>query len=147
MFDIGFWELFLVMLVALLVVGPERLPGLMRTLGLWVGRARRTLQNVQDEVRRELAAEDLKRTLEAQKQSIGVHEIVEETRESLEAVTRRLDEELRVASAGPGRAEAPEEPASSPAPAPGAIEGAGAAPAQESPPAASPSQSASSSHD
>ena len=99
MFDIGFWELSLVMIIALLVVGPDRLPGLMRTLGLWVGRARRTLQSVQEEVRRELAAEELKRTLEAQKQSIGVHEIVEETRESLEEVTRRLDEELRTATA------------------------------------------------
>ena len=102
MFDIGFWELSLVMIIALLVVGPERLPGLMRTLGLWIGRARRTLQSVQEEVRRELAAEELKRTLEAQKQSIGVHEIVEETRESLEEVTRKLDEELRAATSSGG---------------------------------------------
>jgi len=117
MFDIGFWELSLVMIIALLVVGPDRLPGLMRTLGVWVGRARRTLQSVQEEVRRELAAEELKRTLEAQKQSIGVHEIVEETRESLEEVTRKLDEELRAATApGAGAAETPKPPAETAAP-------------------------------
>ncbi len=111
MFDIGFWELSLVMIIALLVVGPERLPGLMRTLGIWVGRARRTLQSVQEEVRRELAAEELKRTLEAQKQSIGVHEIVEETRESLEEVTRKLDEELRTATAPDAVTEEPKQAA------------------------------------
>ena len=38
MFDIGFWELSLLALVALLVVGPERLPKLARTAGLWIGR-------------------------------------------------------------------------------------------------------------
>jgi len=127
MFDIGFWELSLVMVIALLVVGPERLPGLMRTLGIWVGRARRTLQSVQEEVRRELAAEELKRTLEAQKQSIGVHEIVEETRESLEQVTRQLDEELRTATSPmPDTATPPETGELAPPPEP-----AGPEPAQQ----------------
>ncbi len=46
MFDIGFWELSLLALVALLVVGPERLPKLARTAGLWLGKGRRLINSV-----------------------------------------------------------------------------------------------------
>ena len=54
MFDIGFWELILIAVVALLVIGPERLPKVARMAGLWMGRARRTLASVKDEIDREL---------------------------------------------------------------------------------------------
>ena len=63
MFDIGFLELVLVGVVALLVVGPERLPKLARTAGLWMGRARRTLATVKAEIDSELKAEELKEIL------------------------------------------------------------------------------------
>ncbi len=66
MFDIGFWELLLVGVVALLVVGPERLPKLARTAGLWIGRGRRMLSSVKAEIDRELKAEELKQILEKQ---------------------------------------------------------------------------------
>lgn len=46
MFDIGFTELLLVGLVALMVLGPERLPGAVRTTGLWVGRLKRSFSNI-----------------------------------------------------------------------------------------------------
>ena len=57
MFDIGFWELLLILLVALLVIGPERLPGAARTAGLWVRRARALVNLVRDEVDRQMDAE------------------------------------------------------------------------------------------
>ncbi|MGH8469711.1 MAG: Sec-independent protein translocase protein TatB [Gammaproteobacteria bacterium] len=59
MFDIGFWELCLVGIVALIVLGPEKLPRAARTAGLWLAKTRRTLATVQEEVRRELELEDL----------------------------------------------------------------------------------------
>ena len=62
MFDVGFTELLLVGIIALVVVGPERLPGLMRTLGLWVGRARAAFSSLRDEVEREVRAEGLRDT-------------------------------------------------------------------------------------
>ncbi len=60
MFDIGFWELCLVGVVALIVLGPEKLPRAARTAGLWLAKARRTLATVKEEVNRELELEDLK---------------------------------------------------------------------------------------
>jgi len=63
MFDIGFWELLLIAVVALVVVGPERLPKLIRTVGLWVGRANASVQTIRSEIAQELRAEELKQAL------------------------------------------------------------------------------------
>lgn len=66
MFDIGFWELVLFLGVALIVVGPERLPRLARTAGLWLGRARRIVSEVKGEVERELRMEEIKQSISKQ---------------------------------------------------------------------------------
>jgi len=66
MFDIGFWELSLIGIVALLVIGPERLPAVARTVGKWVGKANRFVSSVKDDISKELKDEDLKRILEDQ---------------------------------------------------------------------------------
>lgn len=54
MFDFGFWELSLIALIALVVLGPERLPGLARTAGHWIGRARRMIGDVKADIDREI---------------------------------------------------------------------------------------------
>ncbi|MFN3843894.1 MAG: Sec-independent protein translocase protein TatB [Rehaibacterium terrae] len=63
MFDIGFTELLVLALVALLVLGPERLPRAARMAGLWVRRAKASWYSVKAELERELADEELKRSL------------------------------------------------------------------------------------
>ena len=60
MFDIGFTELLLVGLVAPMVLGPERLPGAVRTTGLWVGRLKRSFSNIKAEVEREIGADEIR---------------------------------------------------------------------------------------
>ena len=92
MFDIGFSELLLIMVVALVVVGPERLPRLARTAGIYLGRARRAIASVKADVQRELAAEELRRALEDQAKSAGLHEIIEETQDAAAAAERFLRE-------------------------------------------------------
>ena len=59
MFDVGFWELAIIGVVALVIVGPERLPGLARTAGLWVGKARRMIADVKRDIDRELKASEM----------------------------------------------------------------------------------------
>ena len=63
MFDIGFSELLLVGLVALIVFGPERLPGAARTAGLWIGRLKRSFSVIKAEVEREMGADEIRRQL------------------------------------------------------------------------------------
>ena len=61
MFDIGFSELVVIALVALIVIGPERLPRVARTAGALLGRFQRYVNDVKSEVRREMEIEDLKK--------------------------------------------------------------------------------------
>lgn len=78
MFDIGFWELGLIAVVGLLVIGPERLPDVARTVGKWIGSARRLMNTVQAEINAEVSkADELKRLLEEQSELKSVHEILE----------------------------------------------------------------------
>ena len=63
MFGISFSELLLVGLVALLVLGPERLPHAARTAGLWVGRLKRSFNAIKQEVEREIGADEIRRQL------------------------------------------------------------------------------------
>jgi sec-independent protein translocase protein TatB len=79
MFDVGFSELVMVAIVALVVLGPERLPKAARVAGMWVGRARRTLASVKQEIDRELKAGELAETLRQQTISNPLERILEET--------------------------------------------------------------------
>jgi sec-independent protein translocase protein TatB len=63
MFDIGFPELVLIAIVGLLVIGPERLPEALRTLGLWIGRMRRSFSAVKDEIEKEIGMDEIRRQL------------------------------------------------------------------------------------
>ena len=92
MFDVGFWELLLIGVVALLVVGPERLPGLARTAGVWVGKVRRFVNSVKSDIDREMRAEELKKILDKQNEFRDVYDIVEETREELKASEREVQD-------------------------------------------------------
>lgn len=70
MFDVGFWELVLVGLVALLVFGPERLPRVAREAALWVKKARAVVSSVKEEIHHELELQDLKQSMIEKKRSV-----------------------------------------------------------------------------
>lgn len=59
MFDVGFWELAIIAVIALIVIGPDRLPRAARTAGLWVGRARRIVADVKADIDREVRESEL----------------------------------------------------------------------------------------
>ncbi len=60
MFDVGFWELALIFVVALVVVGPERMPGMIRTAGQWLGRMQRVARELRAEFEREAHTQEFK---------------------------------------------------------------------------------------
>ncbi|MEG5264603.1 Sec-independent protein translocase protein TatB [Pseudomonas sp. JDS28PS106] len=66
MFEIGFTELMLVGVIALLVLGPERLPKAAATAGRWMGQAKRTVRDIKTQMERELDAEQLRLELDRQ---------------------------------------------------------------------------------
>jgi sec-independent protein translocase protein TatB len=55
MFDVGFWELTFLMTLALVVLGPDKLPGLVTGVGRWLGRARAMARSLRVQIERELA--------------------------------------------------------------------------------------------
>ena len=74
MFDIGFLEMTIVAIVALLVIGPDKLPDVARTAGKWVGRARRFVGDVKTDIDRELKQEELRKAIA---DDVGLDEIKE----------------------------------------------------------------------
>lgn len=95
MFDVGFWELTIIGIVALLVIGPERLPGVARTTGAWIGRGKRFVSSVKADVDKELRADELKRILEKQSNSNPMHEIIEETKTSLRDIEEKTGRAIK----------------------------------------------------
>ena len=89
MFDIGFSEIIFIMVIALLVVGPERLPRLARTAGLWVGKMRGLISSVKADIEQELATEELRKQMEINAAVPELEELIDEvTGEPLEAIER-----------------------------------------------------------
>ena len=97
MFDIGFSELLIIAVVALVVLGPERLPKAARFAGLWVRKARAQWYSVKAEFEREMAADELKR-------SVG--NPAQDLRTELEAVGKEVTAAGQAASEGVRDAEA-----------------------------------------
>jgi sec-independent protein translocase protein TatB len=83
-FDIGFWEFSLIAIVALVVVGPEKLPELTRTVGKLMGRARRTMRELKYELERDAEFEEVNRLRE------------EFSKKHLDDIKKTLDEPIDV---------------------------------------------------
>ena len=97
MFDVGFSELLIIAVVALLVLGPERLPKAARFAGLWVRRARAQWYSVKAELERELASEDLQHSLKTP---------LAELQPQMQALEKELRDEFT--GLDPGRERAPD---------------------------------------
>ncbi|MGQ0799182.1 MAG: Sec-independent protein translocase protein TatB [Pseudomarimonas sp.] len=94
MFEFGFGEMVLTAVVALLVLGPKRLPLAARTLGLWARRARASWFSLRAELERELADEDIKASLR------GAREEMQQLRRELEAPLVPIQEQHPPMSVG-----------------------------------------------
>lgn len=132
MFDVGFWEMALIMVLALLILGPERLPRAARSVGLLIGRARAAWYSVRSEMDREFQLQEM------QKMARSLEEEVEQVRKS----GREFEAELNRAVEGAAKGRSPEEEVRSPAPE-GGDEPAPAAEAAEPPTGADDKRSAS----
>jgi len=81
MFDIGFTEIVLVAVIGLLILGPERMPVAVRTIGLWVGKIKRTVSGVQKEIQDELRVDEIRKKADENRKAIEgrMAELQEET--------------------------------------------------------------------
>ncbi len=75
MFDIGFGEILVILVILLLVVGPERLPTVARTTAVWIRKARRLVAQIKHEVEQELQAEELRQSLKEDKDRFNLNNV------------------------------------------------------------------------
>ena len=93
MFDVGFQEITLIGLIALIVVGPERLPKMARTLGLWMGKIRYYVGQVKADIDREVRAQELKEMLDKPARELDdLKSVAEETKSTLDQARGVLGE-------------------------------------------------------
>jgi len=109
MFDLGFSELLVIALVALVVIGPERLPRVARTVGHLLGRLQRYVADVKADINREVELDELRKMGESVKSAAG------EMQSSFDAEVRKTESDLNAAAEG--RPEAAVPPAQEAAPA------------------------------
>ncbi|MCH9698314.1 MAG: Sec-independent protein translocase protein TatB [Gammaproteobacteria bacterium] len=92
MFDLGFWEMALVVLVALIVIGPERLPQVMRTTGLWLGRLRNMSNHVRQELEQELYNESIKSQEFSKEHLSDVKQMIDDVGNEFQSLGREIQE-------------------------------------------------------
>ncbi len=97
MFDLAFSELLVIGVVALIVIGPERLPRLARTAGAWLGRLNRYVSQVKQDVERDIKIEELRQLQKEMKESAQKYEILAEKAEK--TVRREMGHAQKVAAA------------------------------------------------
>jgi len=107
MFDIGFTEMMLIGIVALVVIGPERLPGVARTAGKYFGRLKRFMTSVKADVEQELRADELRQILADQQREL------DSLKDTISDAGKEIEKEAgAVSAAGASLAESLDEPAS-----------------------------------
>ena len=119
MFDMGFTEMMLIGIVALIVIGPERLPGVARTAGKYLGRLKRFVTSVKADVEQELRADELREILAKQQRELDSlrdtisdagHELEKEAGaigKAGEAMAQSVDAAAAAATADTAAADAP----------------------------------------
>ena len=118
MFDMGFLELLLIGIIALIVLGPERLPKAARAVGLWIGKAKQGFESIKTEIDRELKLKELQDQIAEQKAELTSELNVKSDFESLKdeltnsANTIRNEASAVSAALNPAKPEAKSEPSS-----------------------------------
>lgn len=86
MFEVGFSEICMVALVALLVIGPEKLPKVARMAGFWVAKSKRMMASVKQEIHEEFQAEELRQSLKSQTGINEFKQLIDDTSNDLRSI-------------------------------------------------------------
>ena len=87
MFNVHSTEILLILIVALIVIGPDKLPAAVKTAGLWIGRFRRSFYKVKAEIERELNTDEIRRQLHNE----SVMAQIEDAKEKVNTVAKETE--------------------------------------------------------
>jgi sec-independent protein translocase protein TatB len=98
MFEVGFSEICMIALVALLVVGPEKLPKVARMAGFWIAKSKRVVATVKQEIQEEFQAEELRQSLKNQTGISEFKKLVEDTSDDLRSIKDEITQSPEAAN-------------------------------------------------
>ena len=88
MFDFGFWEIAIIGIITLIVVGPEKMPALARKAGLYVGKFKKFVSKIQNDINNEIKSEELKEQLSIKDEESSLSQTVEEAKSSIDEIKK-----------------------------------------------------------
>lgn len=94
MFDIGFWEFALIGVITLIIVGPEKMPEIARTVGKYIGKAKKFVANIQTDIGEELEADKLKAHLNIEDKDANIVDFFKETKDSINEIKDDVSKKL-----------------------------------------------------
>ena len=86
MFDFGFWEIAIVGIITLIVVGPEKMPSLARKVGLYFGKLNRFFNKVKSDINEELRMDEIKEQMSMDEEKIIISEVTENIQSSVDSL-------------------------------------------------------------
>jgi len=85
-FDFGMWEIAIILVITLIVVGPEKMPALARKAGLYVGKFRKFVSKIKNDINSEIEAEELKEQLSIKNEELLVSETLDEAKSGIDEI-------------------------------------------------------------
>ena len=86
MFDFGMWEIAIILVITLIVVGPEKMPALARKAGLYVGKFRKFVSKIKNDINSEIEAEELKEQLSVKNEELLVSQTLDEAKSGIDEI-------------------------------------------------------------
>jgi len=86
MFDFGMWEIAIIFVITLIVVGPEKMPALARKAGLYVGKFRKFVSKIKNDINSEIEAEELKEQLSVKNEELLVSQTLDEAKSGIDEI-------------------------------------------------------------
>jgi len=93
MFDVGFLEILIVLIIALLVIGPQRMPEVARKLGAFMGKTKRFIDSVKQEGHLQETVDELKKSMDFQEEKKNIQNLEQDLLESMNQPTQEIDME------------------------------------------------------
>ena len=86
MFDFGIWEIAIIFVITLIVVGPKKMPALARKAGLYVGKFRKFVSKIKNDINSEIEAEELKEQLSVKNEELLVSQTLDEAKSDIDEI-------------------------------------------------------------
>lgn len=86
MFDFGMWEIAVIFVITLIVVGPEKMPALARKAGLYVGKFKKFVSRIKDDINSEIEAEELKEELSVKNEELVISQTLDEAKSGIDEI-------------------------------------------------------------